>query len=87
MVDLFIGGSITYESNPLTPNDLDVGAPDFCSDDIIFIDEFRNNLDADEFYDAVETFHKTGKLATDTTVPTPGDKPPPSDHTGNKDSD
>ena len=87
MVDLFIGGSVTYESNTPTPNDVDVGAPDFCSNDPFFIDEFRNNLDADEFYDAVETIHKTGKLATDTTISTPGEKPPPSDHPGNQDYD
>ena len=70
MGQLFIGGDITSESNPPTPDDVDVRALDFCSDDIFFSDDFRNKLDADAFYDVVENLHKTGTLATESAVPT-----------------
>ena len=70
----FIGGAITSETKPPTSDDVDVGAPDFWYEDIFFGDEFCDKLDDDAFYDAVETLHKTGTLATDATVPTSGDE-------------
>ena len=75
MVHLFIGGAVTSESNTPTSNDVDFGAPDFWSDELFFRDEVRNKLDADMFYDAVETLHKNATLATDNTVIIPGDEP------------
>ena len=51
-----------------------VRASDFWSDELFFSDEFRNKLDADAFYDSVETLHKTGTLATDDAVSNSGEK-------------
>lgn len=70
MGQLFIGVAITSESNPTTLDDVDDRDPDFCYDDLLFSDYFRDKLDADTFYDAVETLSKNGTLATDATVPT-----------------
>ena len=81
---LFIGGAVTSESMPPTSNDIDFGAPDFCSDDLFFGNEFRNKLDSNVFYGAVKTLHKTGTLTTDTAVPIPFDETPPSDHLVNQ---
>ena len=47
MDHIFIGCVVTYESEPPTSNDVDVGAPDFCSDELLFSNEFSNKLDAD----------------------------------------
>ena len=80
MDKLFIGGVVTSNPNPPSLNDVDFGVPDFCSDDLFFRNEFRGKLDADSFYDAVDTIHKTGTLTTNTTISTPVDEPPPSDH-------
>ena len=82
MGHIFIGGAVTSESKPPTSDDVYIGAPDFLSDDIFFSNEFRKNLYADEFYDAVKTLHKTGTLATDSAAPTSGDE----DKTGSNDS-
>ena len=87
MGHLFIGGAVTYEPKPPTLNDLYVGAPDFCYNYLLFGDEFRDKLDAEDFYDAVKTLHKTGTIADDSTVPTPGNEPPPYNHPVNQDSD
>ena len=39
---LFIGGTVTSESNPNASDDVYVGAPEFCSDDLFFSDELRD---------------------------------------------
>ena len=72
VVHLFIGDAITSESNPSTQYGVDVGAPYFWSDDLFFGNNYREKLDANSFYDAVQTLHKTGTLANDDAVPTSG---------------
>ena len=56
-----------------TSDDVDVSATNFCSDYILFSNEFRNKLDDDAFNDAVDNIYKTATLATDDTVPTSND--------------
>ena len=72
MGHIFMCDSVTSESRPPTPDDIDIGTPDFCSGDIFFKYEFREKLDADEFYDTLEFLHKTRTLATDDAVTTSG---------------
>ena len=94
MGQLFICGFVTSESKPSTLDDVDVGAPDFCSGYLFFSNDFQNKLYDDAFYEAVNNVHKTGTLATDAAVSTPGNEDeyirnkltyPPSNHPGNQD--
>ena len=96
MGHLFIGGGVTFESKTPTSKDVDVGAPAFCTGDLIFSDDFRDKLDADAIYDSVETLQKNGTLATDAAVSTSGDVDksghnkltlPPHNHSGNQNFD
>ena len=74
MGHIFIGGAVNSESEPPTSDDVYVGAPYFCFDDIFFRDDFFNKLYDAAFYDAVETLHKNVTLATDTAVSTSADE-------------
>ena len=84
MGHLFIGCAVTYKSNPPTSDDVDFWAPYFYSDDLFFSNEFQDKLEADAFYDAVETLHNTGALATDTEGKNSSDESPPANHPGNQ---
>ena len=86
-VHLFIGGDVTSGSKPPIPDDIDVGAPDLCSYDLFFGNDIQDKLDYDAFYDAVETDHNTGALATDTKVTTPSEESSLSNHPVNQDSE
>ena len=87
MVHLFIVGVSNSESNPPTLDDVDSGTPGLFSDELFFSNEFRKKLEADAFYDAFVTLHKTVTITTDTEVTTHSYEPPPSDHPGNQDSE
>ena len=71
---LFISGSVTSESKPPTSDDVDVGAPDFWSDDLLFNDDYCDKLDDYAFYDTVKILDKTGTLANDSVITTSCDE-------------
>ena len=83
MGHLFIGNAVNSGSKPPTSDDVDVGAPNLCSYDLFFSNDIFGNLEADTFYNTVETLHKNGTLTNDTKAKKPGDESSPSNHPGN----
>ena len=84
MGNLFIAGAVTSESEPPTPDYVDVGAPYFYTDDLFFSNIIQDKLEADKFYDTAVNLHETGALLTDSKGITPDDESTPSDYPGNQ---
>ena len=73
MGHIFLCGAIPSASKHPISDNVDIDAPELLSDYILFSDELHHKLiDADEFYDVVDTLQKTGILATDATFLTSG---------------
>ena len=77
MGHIFIGSAITSESKSPTSDDVDVGSPDFCADDLFFRDDLRDKIEADVLYDEVDTIHNTVALTTYHEGTTPAYESPP----------